>query len=203
MAPPVIEPVRSGPVIEPDRSGPVFFLDLASPDCYLVAERILGALPVVAEWQPVVGAELGIAPPPLDVDSLAAAAAAQGLLPFRAPRGWPADTELATLVAVYAKAGGKAVAYCLAAFRQAFAGGNDLGAEATVLLAAAASELHPTAVLKAVGLRSTRAALDAGIARARAAGVTALPAIHAGERVFCGPRALAEAAAALGGARPA
>ena len=47
------------------------------------------------------------------------------------------------LAATYAKQFGRAVAFSLAAFRQAFAGGRDLGDEITVLIAAAACEMHP------------------------------------------------------------
>ena len=47
------------------------------------------------------------------------------------------------LAATYAKHIGRAVAFSLAAFRQAFAGGRDLGDEGTVLIAAAACEMHP------------------------------------------------------------
>jgi 2-hydroxychromene-2-carboxylate isomerase len=169
---------------------PVFFYDLGSPDCYLVAERIMAELPVVPEWEPVLGARLGLTSPALDRDRLRAAAAEHELQALRLPARWPPDTELAMLAAAYAKRGGKAVAYSLAAFRQAFAGGRDLGDEGTVLIAAAACEMHPRAVLKAVGLRSTRSALEAACERARAAGVTALPAITVGTRTFCGDDAL-------------
>jgi hypothetical protein len=37
---------------------PVFYYDLGSPECYLAAERIMGALPVVPEWEPVLATEL-------------------------------------------------------------------------------------------------------------------------------------------------
>ena len=47
------------------------------------------------------------------------------------------------LVATYAKQIGRAVAFSLAAFRQAFAGGRDLGERDNVLIAAAACEMHP------------------------------------------------------------
>ncbi len=43
------------------------------------------------------------------------------------------------------------MAFSLAAFRQAFAGGRDLEQEGTVLIAAAACEMHPAAVLKGIG----------------------------------------------------
>ena len=101
------------------------------------------------------------------------------------------------LVATYAKQGGRVVAYSLAAFRQAFAAGRDLGERDTVLLAAAAAEMHPAAVLKGAELRGTRARLDAATAAAAAAGVLDVPAVVAGGRVFHGERELEAAAAAL------
>jgi 2-hydroxychromene-2-carboxylate isomerase len=176
---------------------PVFYYDLGSPACYLTAERILATLPVLAEWQPVLGAQLGLTVSAPDYDRLAADTAEYGLLPLRMPASWPPDSELATLVASYAKPGGKVVAYSLAAFRQAFAGGRDLGDEGTVLIAAAACEMHPRAVLKGVQLRSTRTALQRAGARAAAADVTALPAIATGSGTYCGERALELATNAL------
>jgi 2-hydroxychromene-2-carboxylate isomerase len=196
-----LEVVDAGaPVPAPAPAGeqqPVFFYDLGNPDCYLVAERIMSALPVVPEWEPVLGAELGLTPPAFDRERLRAAVDAHELQALRLPARWPPDTELAMLVATYAKRGGKAVAYSLAAFRQAFAAGRDLGDEGTVLIAAAACEMHPRAVLKGVGLRATRAALDVACERARAAGVTALPAIAVGTRTYCGEDALRRAAREL------
>jgi 2-hydroxychromene-2-carboxylate isomerase len=97
------------------------------------------------------------------------------------------------LAATYAKQVGRAVAFSLAAFRQAFAGGRDLGDLNTVLIAAAACEMHPTAVLKGIELRSVTDALARATARAGAAGVRGLPAIETDGKVFEGPAALAEA----------
>jgi 2-hydroxychromene-2-carboxylate isomerase len=176
---------------------PVFYFDLGSPACYLTAERIMAALPVVPEWEPVLGAQLGLSEPAPAYEQFGAAVADQGLQPLRMPSIWPLDTELAMLVATYAKRGGKTVSYSLAAFRQAFAGGRDLGDEATVLIAAAACEMHPRAVLQGVRLRSTRTALQRAGARAAAADVTALPAIATGSGTYCGERALELAADAL------
>jgi 2-hydroxychromene-2-carboxylate isomerase len=175
-------------------SQPVFFYDLGDPQCYLAAERIMAELPVVPEWEPVLGARLGLPARALDRDRLQAAVAEHELQPLRLPAQWPPDAELATLVATYAKRGGKAVAYSLAAFRQAFAAGRDLGDEGTVLIAAAACEMHPRAVLKGVALRATHAALHAACERARTAGAAALPAIAVGSRTYCGNDAVERAA---------
>ncbi len=176
---------------------PIFFYDLGSPACYLVAERVVSELGVVPEWEPVLGAQLGVVEAPPDQASLRDELEAAGLQPLRWPSPWPADTERAMLAATYAKRVGRAVAFSLAAFRQAFAGGRDLSRDSTILIAAAACEMHPTAVLKGITLRSTAAALrDAG-ARAREAGVTSLPAIEVGGELFAGERGLERAVAAL------
>ena len=182
---------------------PVFYYDLGDPGCYLTAERIMGELGQVGrlpEWEPVHGPGLGWTPPRPDPEALAQAVAGHGLQPLRLPETWPPDSELAMRVATYAKGGGRAVAFSLAAFRQVFAGGRDLGDEGTVLIAAAACEMHPTAVLKGVGLRSVHASLARAGVRARQAGVSALPAIQAGAEIFQGEGALERATDALSAA---
>jgi 2-hydroxychromene-2-carboxylate isomerase len=179
---------------------PVFYYDLGDPECYLVAERIMSELPVAPEWEPIHAAQLGWATPAPDAEALARRMREQGLQPLRLPERWPPDSELAMLVATFAKRAGRAVAYSLAAFRQAFAGGRDLGDEGTVLIAAAACEMHPTAVLKGVGLRSVAGALRQAGERAQQAGVDSVPAIQVGGRVFQGRDALELATGALAAA---
>jgi predicted DsbA family dithiol-disulfide isomerase len=117
-------------------------------------------------------------------------ASKQGLQPLRWPERWPTNTRLAMLAATYAKRAGRTVAFSLAAFRQAFAGGRDLSDRDTVLIAAAACELHPTAVLKALELRSVADALEQANRRALAAGIVALPAIVLDEGVLTGREVL-------------
>jgi 2-hydroxychromene-2-carboxylate isomerase len=182
---------------------PAFYFDLASPEAYLTAERVLHALPVVAEWQPVwLGGLRGTPEPPgfrSDVERRAAAASLQA---FRWPDPYPADTRWAMLVATYAKQIGRTVAFAQAAFRQAFAGGRDLGERDNVLIAAAACEMHPVATTKAAGLRSIATRLDEATAAAAAAGVLGVPAIRVGDAVFHGDAGVEEAARALGALVP-
>ena len=74
-------------------------------------------------------------------------------------------------VATYAKSIGRAVPFAQAAFRQAFAGGHSLEDPDYVLIAAAACEMHPAAVLRAAELRSVARAArgrDRGGGAARA-----------------------------------
>jgi 2-hydroxychromene-2-carboxylate isomerase len=176
------------------RAQPVFYYDLASADAYLAGERIVETLGEVPEWTPVA---LGGVPAfrcreeeeiyKLETERRAVAL---GLQPLRWPDPFPADSELALLAATYAKEIGRAVAFSLAAFRQAFAGGRDLGELDTVLLAAAACEIHPTALMKGVEMRSTRRRLEEATAAARAAGVLDVPAVVIDGRVeACGQTA--------------
>jgi 2-hydroxychromene-2-carboxylate isomerase len=181
----------------PEAPQPVFFYDLADPWCYLAGERIMAALPVAPEWEPIRASGPVIADGAPDRGLIERRADEQGLQPLRWPKPWPPDTELAMLVATYAKHVGRAVAFSLAAFRQAFAGGRSLAGEDTVLIAAAACEMHPAAVLKGVGLRSVREGLDAAGARAYANGVRAVPAITVDGLVLEGPDCVEEAAKAL------
>jgi 2-hydroxychromene-2-carboxylate isomerase len=160
----------------PDGDQPTFYYDLGHADCYLLAEELLdgGSIPV---FQPVLASELGDSLADVDRESVERRADELGLQPVRWPRPWPPDTRTAMLAATYAKHIGRGVAFSAAAFRQAFAGGRDLGEEETLLIAGAACEMHPTALLKGIALRSTAEALARAGARARAQGVRKLPAV--------------------------
>jgi 2-hydroxychromene-2-carboxylate isomerase len=139
------------------------------------------ALGEVPEWVPVRLESVGPFRCAEEVaayrEDLERAARAQGVQAVRWPDPFPADTDWAMLAATYAKQIGRAVAFSLAAFRQAFAGGRDLGERDSVLIAAAACEMHPAAVIKGAELRGTRERLEAANAAARAAGVTTVPAV--------------------------
>ena len=185
---------------------PVFYYDLVSPEAYLAAERINATLPVVPEWQPILLAGLDRGET-LDawrceaerdsmMEDVERRALAHALQPMRWPPRWPGDSELAMLAATYAKGIGRAVAFSLAAFRQAFAAGRDLSDPDSVLIAAAACELHPAAVLKAVELRATREALRVATAQAGAAGVRSVPTVRIGDELFAGEDAVELAARA-------
>jgi 2-hydroxychromene-2-carboxylate isomerase len=179
-------------------SDATFLYDVGSPWCWLAGERVTQVLGVVPVWQPVLAAGLpGAGSPELDRAHVDAAAAAQGLPPLRWPEPWPFDSDLAMRAATFAKQSGRAVAFSLAAMRQAFAGGRDLSIPDNVLIAAAACELHPRALLKGVETAVVRTALDEATAAAAALGVDELPAVVVGERVFAGPRAVEDAAAVV------
>ena len=145
----------------------VFYFDLFSPEAYLTAERVINLLPA-AEWIPVLAPQL----PGADTldgfrcqtdreaffDRIERLAARRGLQDLRWPDPFPFDSAYAMRIATYACQIGRAVAFSLAAFRQAFAAGRDLGVPDNVLIAAAACEMHPRAVIKgsAAGLGRAR-----------------------------------------------
>lgn len=158
----------------------MFYYDLGDPACYIAAEQINSALAVVPEWEPVcLGTLEG-----RDHVAVQQRAHELGLQPLRWPDGWPPDTRQAMLAATYAKRIGRAVAFSLAAFRQAFAGGRNLAEEDTILIAGAACEIHPTALLKGMATRSVITALDDATRGARQAGVASLPSIRIGDEIF-------------------
>jgi 2-hydroxychromene-2-carboxylate isomerase len=183
-----------------------FYFDLASPLAYLAAEQILHALPGPIEWQPVLAEELPGAEIAFRCETEAEVFRAEltrrarelGLQPLRWPADFPFDSALAMRAATYAKSIGRTVPFAQAAFRQAFAGGRSLAQADNVLIAAAACEMHPAAVLKGTELASVRAQLSAATAAATRAGVSELPAIRIGEQVFAGANPLEDAARHLG-----
>jgi 2-hydroxychromene-2-carboxylate isomerase len=120
---------------------------------------------------------------------------AQDLQPLRWPDPFPFDSALAMRIATYAKSIGRTVPFVQAAFRQAFAGGRSLAEMDNVLIAAAACEMHPAAVSNAAELRSVAEQLATTTALAAQAGVTGVPAVRIGERVWTGERAVEDAAA--------
>jgi 2-hydroxychromene-2-carboxylate isomerase len=190
-----------------------FYFDLASPLAYLAAERVLHVLPGPAEWQPVLARELSGGETfeafrcreDEDVFRVEVERRARELQlqPLRWPDPFPFDSALAMRVATYAKSIGRAVPFAQAAFRQAFAGGRGLEEADNVLIAAAACEMHPNAVLTGAGLRSVDLQLDEATASAARAGVKDVPAVIVSgaqtdeerRRVFHGERSLEEAAA--------
>jgi 2-hydroxychromene-2-carboxylate isomerase len=188
---------------------PTFYYDLGSPYAWLAAERIHAVLPVVPVWQPILlggiwqqtggGSWARTEKRDEGMREIERRAKEYGLLPVSWPDDWPTNTLKAMRAAVFAQQAGRAVAYSLAAFRQAFAAGRDLADVDNVLIAAAACELHPRAVLKGIELQSTKDRLRAATDEAYERGVRGVPTVAVGDRLFYGDDRLEEAAAALGG----
>lgn len=195
-----------------------FYFDLASPLAYLAAEQVLHALPGPAEWRPVLERELGgdralggggeragSGERAFECESerdafredVARRAQALGLQPLRWPEPFPFDSAFAMRAATYAKSIGRVVPFAQAAFRQAFAGGRDLADPDNVLIAAAACEMHPSAVLRGAELRSVGSQLAAATSDAVRSSITQIPAIVVDGVVFEGEHAIEQAAAQM------
>ncbi len=184
-----------------------FYFDLGSPYAWLSAERISGLFTDAEleqpEWQPILlgglfqrfgreswangpGREDGIA-------EIERRASELGLPALVWPEPWPGNTLFAMRAATFAKQTGRTVAFSLAAFRQAFAAGRDLTEPENVMIAAAACELHPNALLKAVGTKAVKAALIEATRVAGDRGVTGVPAVVVDGEAFWGDDRLEEA----------
>jgi 2-hydroxychromene-2-carboxylate isomerase len=183
-----------------------FYFDLGSPYAYLSAERISGLFTEAGleqpEWQPVLLGGLfhrfdrgSWSQTPGRAEGIAEVerrAAAYVLPPLVWPDPWPGNMLTAMRVATFAKQTGRTVSYSLAAFRQAFAAGRDLSDPENVMIAAAACELHPRALLKAVETEIVKNALKEATAAAGDRGVEGVPALVVGDEVFWGDDRLEE-----------
>jgi 2-hydroxychromene-2-carboxylate isomerase len=186
---------------------PVFYYDLGSPYAWLAAERIHDVLPVVPVWQPIllggVWRHTGGGSWSLTDEREAGMAEVErrareyGLMEVRWPDPWPSSYLTAMRAATFAQQAGRAVAFSLAAFRQAFCAGRDLAQLDNVLIAAAACELHPNAIAKGIESRSVKERLKAATEEAVARGVQGVPTVAVGDQLFWGDDRLEEAAAAL------
>ncbi len=190
-----------------------FYFDLGSPYAYLAAERVSGLFTEAEleqpEWQPILLGGLfqrfdrgSWSQTPARAEGMAEVerrAAAYGLQPIVWPDPWPGNSLVAMRVATFAKQTGRTVAFALAAFRQAFAAGRDLTDPDNVMIAAAACELHPRALEKAVQTEAVKGALREATDRAGDLGVKGVPALVVGGQVFWGDDRLEEAVEAAAG----
>ena len=187
---------------------PIFYYDFNSPYSWLAAERINGLMPVPPVWQPIsfghILKESGREPWSFTEEKAAGVAeverraAERGLPAPRWIEGWPRETYslLPLRAAIFAQGAGRTVSFSLAAFRQFFAAGRSLAELDNVLIAAAASELHPRAVTKGMESRAVKDGLRAATEEAIAQGVQGVPTVRVGDQLFWGDDRLEEAAAA-------
>jgi 2-hydroxychromene-2-carboxylate isomerase len=191
----------------------IFYYDFSSPYSYLAAERISGLFAEAEleqpEWQPIsfghVLRNTGRRPWSFEEDrgvhlaEIQRRADERGLPEVRYPDGWPVENYSLNPVraAVYAKESGRVVSFSLACFRQVFAAGRDMSDLDNVLVAAAACELHPNAVLKGIETKSIKEKLRAATDEAIARGVEGIPTVAVGDRLFWGDDRLGEAVEAL------
>jgi 2-hydroxychromene-2-carboxylate isomerase len=189
----------------------VFYFDLNSPFSWLAAERVNHVLPEPPVWTPIaygfVIAHTGVMPWSFEEGArkeegrreVERRARERGLLEVRWPEGWPQQTHsLASLrAATFAAEIGKVAAFSLAAFRQQFNAGRPLSDIDNVLLAAAAAEIHPNALLPAIERQAVKDRLKDATDDAIARGVTGVPTVRVGDELFWGDDRLEDAAAAV------
>ena len=185
---------------------PAFYFDLSSPEAWLAAERVLRVVPQPCEWVPVhlpfEGAFRCAEEETIFRAELERRAAQLGLQEVRWPEPFPFDSAFAMRAATFAKGGGRTVGFAQAAFRQAFAGGRSLADEENVLIAAAAVEMHPRALLVGANTAATARRLEEATALARERGVRSVPALWTGAEVVHGEEALESAGLRLAEAAP-
>jgi 2-hydroxychromene-2-carboxylate isomerase len=184
-----------------------FYFDLGSPYAYLAAERISGLFTDAEleqpEWQPILLGGLfqrferdswGNGPERKEgMAEVERRAAAHGLAPIVWPEPWPGNMLFAMRAATFAKQTGRCVSFALSAFRQQFVAGRDLGEHDNVLIAAAACELHPNAVVKATATEGVKRALREATDDAAELGVFGVPSLLVDGEVFWGDDRLEEA----------
>lgn len=187
-----------------------FYFDLGSPYAYLAAERISGLFTDAGleqpEWRPILLGGLfkrfgrdSWANGPGRAEGIAEVerrAAAYGLPPLAWPEPWPGNTLFAMRAATFAKQTGRTVSFALAAFRQAFAAGRDLSEPDNVAIAAAACELHPRALFKAIETEAVKRALREATDEAAELGVIGVPTLVVDGEAFWGDDRAEEAVAA-------
>jgi 2-hydroxychromene-2-carboxylate isomerase len=186
-----------------------FYYDFNSPYSYLAAERISGLFAGAGveqpEWQPIsfghILKSIGRRPwsfeedRGVDFEEIQRRAGMRGLPEVVYPKGWPVANYSLNPVraAIYAKESGRVVSFSLACFRQVFAAGKDMSDPDNVLIAAAACELHPNAVLKGIETRSVKEKLRAATDEALALGVEGIPTIAVSDELFWGDDRLEDA----------
>ena len=190
---------------------PVFYYDLNSPYAWLAAERIHQVLPEPPVWQPIAFAFIlrhdnrtpwSLGPERASGQAeVERRAAERGLPEVRWPDGWPVETYSlpAMRAATFAAEIGRAGAFSLAAYRQQFNAGRGLNDVDHVLLAGAACELHPKALLAALERDSIKTRLREATEDAIERGVPGVPTVRVGDELFWGDDRLEDAASA---ARP-
>ena len=124
-------------------------------------------------------------------------AAERGLMPIRWPDPWPANSLYAMRAATFAQQIGRTVAFSLAAFRQAFAGGRDLSEVDNVVIAGGRLRAPPERAAEGdrdpVGQGPPQGGHGRGLRARRARRAE----VAVGDQVFWGDDRLEEAAAAL------
>jgi 2-hydroxychromene-2-carboxylate isomerase len=193
---------------------PVFYYDFSSPYAYLGASRVDDVLSVRPEWRPiafgVIVRKIGKRPWSFnedrrgDFDEIARRAAERGLPDVRYPEGWPVETySLAPLrAALVASEEGqdRLRAVTRELYRTAFVDGRHLADVDAVLDTVERAGMDRGCVRRAIESAEVKERLRAQTDAALELGVTGVPTVAVGDRLFWGDDRLEEAGAMLAGA---
>jgi 2-hydroxychromene-2-carboxylate isomerase len=191
---------------------PVFYYDLSSPYAYLAASRVDEVLPVRPEWRPiafgVIVERTGKVPWSFgenraNLEEIDRRAQERGLPPVRYPPGWPRQTYSLTPLraALLAADQDQLRALTRELYRTAFAEGRALGDIKVVLEAAKRAGVEPDELREKIQGPEVKERLRAYTDDALARGITGVPTVAVGERLFWGDDRLEDAAAALAPSR--
>jgi 2-hydroxychromene-2-carboxylate isomerase len=186
-----------------------FYFDLASPYSYLGAERVDGLFAAAGlappTWRPILFGgllkDLDRTPWGLTDERerhfaiIEERAAAYGLPPLAWPDPSPANSLAAMRAATVAAAHGRTRDFALAAFREAFVNGRDLGTAETIADAAGACGLRAE-IEAGITAPETKAAVRAATEEAARVGLEGVPTVALGPDLFWGDDRLEEAVAA-------
>jgi 2-hydroxychromene-2-carboxylate isomerase len=185
-------------------TSPELFYDLGSPYAYLAVERVERVLGVAPVLRPVLLGAIFAArghgswsQTPARADGIAEVerrAAAYGLPPVRWPPGWPPNTLQAMRAAVWAERLGRGAPFARAAFRRAFAAGEDLGDVGVLAEIATTAGLPGEQLEAAIADPAIKDELRARTEAALVLGVRGVPTVRAGGRLLYGDDRLEEAA---------
>ncbi len=190
---------------------PVFYYDLSSPYSYLAASRVDDLLAVRAQWRPiafgVIVRRLGKTPWSFASDrsahfnEISRRAEERGLPPVRYPEGWPVETYslIALRAAVLADGQDQLRELSRELYHTAFVEGQNLAEREIVLEAVQRAGMDREAVDQRLDHPETKQRLRSNTDQALNMGVSGVPTIAVGERLFWGDDRIEDAAIALAG----
>ncbi len=191
------------------RAGVRFYYDLGSPYSYLAAERVDEVLGGDVEWSPVLLGAIFRArgrrswadgeARAANIAAIEARAAARHLPPLSWPDPWPNDGLQAMRAAILAHRAGRGPEFAMQALRVHFRDGLPLSEREPLVLALERAGLDPASTLAAIGEQDVKDELRERTEAALALGITGVPSVLAGGRLFWGDDHLEDAAGALPG----
>lgn len=183
------------------------YYDLGSPYAYLAVARAAEVLGVEPRLQPVLVGGLFVergwgswSQTPARagrIEEIEARAKRYGLPPLRWPEDWPNNTLKAMRAAIWADRLGRGAEFAAVGFRLAFAEGADLSQLDVLARLAQEVGLPAEGMAAAIEEPAIKQGLRAATADAWERGVTGVPSIEAGGKVFFGDDSLELAALAL------